>query len=108
MTYSFGLFSSLAARKQGNRHQFKYERRYLIVPELIAPSEPKFCLSTDMFNVKAADNIAVEVSSITGVSNAPQPAPQHRVVPCHHMNYFVHPESVAVLQRYLGVETVEI
>ena len=58
-----------------------------------------------VFNGKTDNDIAVEVDSITGVSPARQPAPQYQVVPCHHMNYFVHPESVAVLQRYLGVET---
>ena len=60
-----------------------------------------------VFNGKTDNDIAVEVYSITGVSTARQPAPQYQVVPCHHMNYFVHPESVAVLQRYLGVETTK-
>jgi pimeloyl-ACP methyl ester carboxylesterase len=62
----------------------------------------------DVFNGDTDNDIAVEVDAITGVSTARQPAPQHQVVPCHHMNYFVHPESVAALKRYLGVETIKI
>lgn len=61
----------------------------------------------DVFNGDTDNDIAVEVDAITGVSTARHPAPQCQIVPCHHMNYFVYPESVAALQRYLGVETTK-
>jgi pimeloyl-ACP methyl ester carboxylesterase len=79
---------------------------YLAAEQDPALSDKVLDAIANVFNGQADNDIAVEVSSITGVSNARQPAPQCQVVPCHHMNYFVHPESVAVLQRYLGVETV--
>ena len=56
-----------------------------------------------LFNGEADNDIAVEVSSITGVSTARHPAPNCQVVPCHHMNYFVHPESVGALHACMGV-----
>jgi pimeloyl-ACP methyl ester carboxylesterase len=81
---------------------------YLAAEQDPALSDKVLDAIANVFNGKTDNDIAVEVDSITGVSPARQPAPQCKVVPCHHMNYFVHPESVAALQRYLGVEAVKI
>jgi pimeloyl-ACP methyl ester carboxylesterase len=56
-----------------------------------------------LFNGRRDNDIAVEISSIHGISNARRPMPKLLTVPCHHMNYFIHPESVKALHDYLDV-----